>query len=456
VLPGLQALIKSLEPVPGRKAIALFSAGLPSSNASRLDDLALAAIAGHTVIYGFGLQGALDESPAAADPKALERLAKATGGSFVALGKNADRTIEKIVPELSACYVLGLETLPSDADGKRHAVRIDAGKSPVTLRAPAWLMARADVQDLVPAPPAPAAALLPLPGEMISVGEASRLSGMAASPASRQPVNPAREAETQQLVARAVDYVAGYEREYSALVAEENYVQSMRAERQQLRSDLLLVKPPNADTWTSFRDVFEVNGEPVRDRDDRLKRLFLDSSAAAQAQLQSIKTESARYNIGQVQRTINVPLFALQMLHPQNLFRFRFSLGNKQNVGGVEAARLEFVEQARPTLMYHDEDLPVTGWFLVDPMSGAILGSNMAVQFAKGESRAEFEVRYQRDAGLGLWVPAEMKETYQTRGQATLSVISGAGWTSTLDARATYSKFRRFQVKTEEQIKVVK
>jgi hypothetical protein len=230
----------------------------------------------------------------------------------------------------------------------------------------------------------------------------------------------------------------------------------MRAERQQLRSDLLLVKPPNADTWTSFRDVFEVNGEPVRDRDDRLKRLFLDSSAAAQAQLQSIKTESARYNIGQVQRTINVPLFALQMLHPQNLFRFRFSLGNKQNVGGVEAARLEFVEQARPTLMYHDEDLPVTGWFLVDPMSGAILGSNMAVQFAKGESRAEFEVRYQRDAGLGLWVPAEMKETYQTRGQATLSVISGAGWTSTLDARATYSKFRRFQVKTEEQIKVVK
>jgi hypothetical protein len=46
---------------------------------------------------------------------------------------------------------------------------------------------------------------------------------------------------------------------------------------------------------------------------------------------------------------------------------------------------------------------------------------------------------------IGLWVPAEMKETYQQQ--------RGTTWFTSLDGRATYANFRRFQVTTEEKIK---
>ena len=48
---------------------------------------------------------------------------------------------------------------------------------------------------------------------------------------------------------------------------------------------------------------------------------------------------------------------------------------------------------------------------------------------------------YQRSDALGLWVPSEMRETYRLRGYST-------------EGRASYSNFRSFQVKTQQEIKV--
>jgi len=388
VVDSLQGLLKALQPSPGRKAIVLFSGGLPPAESSRLDDVALQAAAAHTVIYAFGLQGLHGDAPSAPDLAALERLAKATGGSYGALGRNADRSVERVVPELAACYVLGIESAPSDADGRRHALRVETPRQSLTLRAPAWLVSRADIEDLVPPTPGqaadPEAPAYPRAGLWLPASSARTVAGAE------------RDAELQRVIARAADYVAGYQREYSLLVAEENYVQSSRTERQQMRSDLLLVRPPGVDSWVSFRDVYEVNAVPVRDRDDRLKRLFLDPSAEARNQLMAIKEESARYNIGQVERNINVPLFALKFLEYENLLRFEFKLGGKQDVAGVEAARIDYDEWARPTVTQYNRefDLPARGWFLVDPVSGAVVGSRMELVFDSGRGLIEFEVRY--------------------------------------------------------------
>jgi len=70
--------------------------------------------------------------------------------------------------------------------------------------------------------------------------------------------------------------------------------------------------------------------------------------------------------------------------------------------------------------------------------------------FDSGRNLVEIEVHYQRDAALGLWVPSEMKETY------SIGRMGSFDRTVSLEGRATYSKFRRFQVKTEEQIKIPK
>jgi hypothetical protein len=242
--------------------------------------------------------------------------------------------------------------------------------------------------------------------------------------------------------------VAKYQREYSLLVAEETYTQANRGRVQQIRSDLLLVRQEGVEGWVAFRDVFEVDRRPVRDREDRLKRLFLDPSAEARARLEAIKTESARYNVGTIGRNVNVPLYALKFLDAGNVSRFRFSLSGKKEVGAVAASRISYEEISRPTLLSFNNvnDLPARGWFLVDPASGAILGSRMEFEFSGSGSKGEFEVRYARDPGLGLWVPSEMTEIYWNTNPGTAPV--------SLDARATYSNYRRFQVKTEERIKL--
>ncbi len=195
----------------------------------------------------------------------------------------------------------------------------------------------------------------------------------------------------------------------------------------------------------SFRDVFEVDGRPVRDREDRLKRLFLDPTPEAQARLQAVTDESARYNAGPVVRTINVPLFPLSLVSVQNRQRFEFTLGRQQESRGVLAWRLEFVERTRPTVVHDlaDGDMPLTGWFLVDQMTGAVVETRLEAR--RGESSGEIVVRYRSDPVLGLWVPVEMKETYTDR---RLTVLA--------DGKATYSNFRRFQVRTEEQLAVPK
>jgi hypothetical protein len=260
---------------------------------------------------------------------------------------------------------------------------------------------------------------------------------------------PPIDTELQRLLARASDYVAAYEREYSMLVAEEKFVQSTLTQRRSLVSDLLLVRPQKAEGWVSYRDVFEVNGKAVRDRDDRLKRLFLDPGVEAQAQLRQIAADSARYNIGLVERNINMPLFALQFLRSENLWRFQFWLAGKEHAGGVAASRISYEERARPTLVHLNRvhSLPARGWFLIDAASGATIATRM--EFELGEGLIELEVRYRHDRALGMWLPVEMTEVHVLYGSG-----DAPGRTVSVDARATYSNFRRFQVTTDEQVRI--
>jgi hypothetical protein len=90
---------------------------------------------------------------------------------------------------------------------------------------------------------------------------------------------PAAAGEPQSLatvLARAAAYVADFHRQLSTIVAEERYVQDWKAvqggrhaattdlQHRELVSDVVLVKPPGAAAWMTYRDVFEVNGARTR------------------------------------------------------------------------------------------------------------------------------------------------------------------------------------------------
>jgi VWFA-related protein len=419
-LSALHALMGSLQQLPGRKVVLLFSAGLVAPSQVRVEETAAAAVAARATLYAYGLRGEAGRAGRAPDIGPIQGIARASGGSFAALGRNPERAIERAVAELSAGYVLGIEADPSDAGGGRHVLRVETSRKGATARSAAWLPSGPPPDDEAPAPPEPDEAAAPAASET-------------------KPVAPAAAGALKLALARLFEYADAYERQYSMLVAEEEYLQSHRGGRTLTRADLLLVRPGNR--WVSFRDVFEVDGRPVRDREERLRRLFLDPTPEAQARLQSVMDESAKHNVGPVVRSINVPLFPLDILRSWNRGHFGFKLGRDAEVDGVRAWRVEYAERGRPTLVegLEGEDVPIRGRFMVDQLTGAIVETS--VELAKEAVTGEIVVRYGRDPALGLWVPTQMRETYLQGGRRIL-----------MEGRADYSKFRRFQVKTEESV----
>jgi hypothetical protein len=279
-----------------------------------------------------------------------------------------------------------------------------------------------------------------------------------AAPARGQGAEP----DLRTVLRRAAAYVAEFSRTLSGMVAEESYVQDVEAApggrapavaHRELKSDFLLVQLPGRDRFVEFRDVFEVDGRPVRDRQDRLTRLFLDRAAPG-PDAASIVAEGARYNIGRVTRTMNTPMLPLIFLTAENQPRFAFTRSSNQRpatVDTIESAGhfsvstsvwvIEYRERERGTVIRtpQGKDLPSRGRFWIDPSTGRVLMSELHAEDTNVV--ATVDVSYQSEPLEGLSVPAEMRERYELTPDA--SVVTGV---------ATYGRFRRFSVRTEEDI----
>ncbi len=260
---------------------------------------------------------------------------------------------------------------------------------------------------------------------------------------------PSPQVGVADLVARATAYVDTFQTEFGSVVAEERYQQRVRRgvtgptstrnrgpEETVLVSDFLLVQVPG-EGWLPFRDVFERDGSKVRDREDRLAALFLKGSGGSRLdQARRIMNESARYNIGSIERNINTPTLVIQFLTPLHRYRFRFTVAGRDDEGTV----IEFKETERPTFISTGggRDLPVSGRFWMDEATGTVRKTHLDAVDTSVE--AHITVTYRRDDALGLWVPARMEERYRS-GPAV--EVTGT---------ATYSRFRRFQVTTSEDV----
>ena len=258
--------------------------------------------------------------------------------------------------------------------------------------------------------------------------------------------------ELDVVLDKAGDYVAAYERTFVGVVAEETYRQEVRGiagtdprgfaaeargQRRDLKSDMLLVRAPAGDRWIQFRDVFEVDGKPVRDRAERLAKLFLQPSTSTQQQVDDIAAASARYNIGGINRNVNVPVLALTVLEPQNRAWFSFKGGRK--AGGT--FELEYQEERGGTLIRGagDQAMPSHGRFTIDSATGRVLASELIAE--SGTLRARIEVAYALEPTMAVLVPREMREKYTLRDG------------STIEGKATYARFRRYQVVVDEKVK---
>jgi hypothetical protein len=441
---GLARVLQSIAGLPGRKIVAFYSSGLDDRASGRIATAARAAAAARATLFVFGVPVPRDPRFSSLDARLLAQLAAATGGVFVRLGRNPVRDLEPLAPGLDACVVIGIQPAPEDSDRNAKTLRVESRRPGLVVRAPAFVTAAAPAAgDLEPpAPPRPVPAPdAPRPEPYRGAG---RLAPSAPPPARPSPPDP----ELSRILGRLGDYAQGYIGQYSAVVAEEDYKQVAPTERgtRRLRSDLLFVRSESAQEWISFRDVYEVDGKPVRDRDTRLQDLFLTPEPDAQAQLQAIKDESARYNIGPFERNINVPMYPLKVLAPAHRQGFFFSIDRAMETSGVKTWRVVYREHARPTLVRDRDghDIPLQGSFVVEQATGAIVASEVSV--ARRDYAVSIVVRYARDAKLGMWLPAEMKETYR------VALEPSSPGPVVLEGTARYANFRRFQVTTDVQV----
>jgi len=297
----------------------------------------------------------------------------------------------------------------------------------------------------------------------------------------------AEEPSLAVVLQRAGAYVTEFQQRLSGIVAEEHYVQEAtsfnkrgRTEgcsshpdpaglscgsimaapiRTRLKSDLLLVRVPGATRWAEFRDVFEADGIAVRDRAERLTQLFLGRDpVSAREQLGRILDASARFNIGDIERNINTPMFALQFLEPSNQKRFKFSRSRNGKPDtfarsetpsdafrtSTEVWVVDYEETAPATLVRTGDrrDFPMRGRFWIEPASGRVMMSEIVAR--NKTVNATIDVSYQSEALVGMFVPVEMREEYKNR----------SGWHIT--ANATYGRFRQFTVNVDETFLIKK
>jgi hypothetical protein len=264
-----------------------------------------------------------------------------------------------------------------------------------------------------------------------------------------------------EVMRRAHAYVAVYEdHQLSSLIAREEYKQqwvrhdlrdpertllserTVVSEERTLVSEYMIFQLPPSEDWFALRDVREVDGVPVADHDVRLKLLFTDSRHRIEQLAMAVDQESARFNLGDVPRTVNLPTFALRFLRPSNRKRFDYRKEAEERVGDAVTWVVGYRETHSPTFSgtARGEDVPASGRFWIDPATGAVLRTEMILGGTrKLPQRATVTVTYALDETLAFWVPIEMRETYDKPRQKNSAVIN---------AVATYSTFRPFDPRT--------
>lgn len=259
-----------------------------------------------------------------------------------------------------------------------------------------------------------------------------------------------RDPDLREVLRRAGDYARDYHEKLSAMVAEEHYVQRtgpdpsspLNAGRQAierervLRSDFAIVPGfMGRSSWLGVRDVLEVDGVAVEGESGRLQALLSDTGTPLAQRIRTLADQQAKFNLGEIYRTINVPTLALGFLLPDTQERFRFRRSGDTVFGGTRVWKVEFRERDRPTLIRTPagRDVVSTGVFWIDPQTGAVLRSELrAGERAGRRFPAIILVSYSWNPRFAMLLPDDMNEVY-------------AGGRNRIEAHATYSNFRRFE-----------
>jgi hypothetical protein len=250
----------------------------------------------------------------------------------------------------------------------------------------------------------------------------------------------------KDVMRRVAGYVDAYGEKASIVVGTERYRQEAHTaakeprEQREIVSDVAIVKVEALRTWLGFRDVIEVDGVRVSDRDDRLASVLMASEGRFD-EARRLSDESARFNIGSIQRNFNLPTATLFFFNSENSGRFKLSARTVEPDGTWP---IEFHETERPTMIRTPEGRSIysEGTIWVSPSDGVIVRTRLKVEIPvrggdRGRSGAGVvDVTFHHVAALDMWLPETMTETFEN---------GSAGAWHRVEGRATYDNYRRFE-----------
>jgi hypothetical protein len=241
--------------------------------------------------------------------------------------------------------------------------------------------------------------------------------------------------DIQTLMRKAGIYVNWFVNQFSNVVSEEEYEQrfSVASRRRHLKSDFMLVAYPGDSVHLmTFRDVREVDGKSLRDQQDRITRLFLEPFASAVRRAQEIHREGVRLSIDNGR--VMDPLTVIGYLQPAYQGNFRVSRGGIEKKLGptIREISLTPIQDRSKTLLK-----PARAWVAED--TGAVVKTELRSGFG---SRSEITTTtFGMDPTLQMPVPLEMRDELPRGRDEFIGV-------------ARYSKFRRFEVRSEAVVDV--
>jgi hypothetical protein len=264
------------------------------------------------------------------------------------------------------------------------------------------------------------------------------------------PLVTAEELNLKTVLGRAATYASDYHQRFTVLVAEERYLQRVgparlatpdnpsplpfRQERL-LKSDYILLHDfAGANSWVGVREVLEVDGKPATDR-ERLRAILEDTTQPLVSRIRALADQQAKYNLGDLYRTINVPTLPLEFLLPDRQPRFRFKHKGSTTVQDRPVWVVSYEERDRPTIIRTPEgrDIASSGSFWIDPANGAVVRSELRTGQLPGRPLSTIIlVSYTHNTRFDMLLPDDMNELYL------------AGHTR-IEGHAMYSNYRRWE-----------
>jgi len=215
-----------------------------------------------------------------------------------------------------------------------------------------------------------------------------------------------------------------------------------RARHRDLRSDFLLVKSPDTLDLIPFRDVIRVDGVPVRDREQRLAKLFLNPTTDTMAHAREVANEGARYNLGSLRTTLGNPMLGISVLQLTYQPRFKFTIAKEDRSVGPNVWIVEYQEVSSPAMIRGEanRDLFAHGRAWIETPTGRVLKTELQVE--QPTVRAKVTTTFRMDQRFEIAVPSELREVYTLANGNSIKTV------------ASYGRFRRFDVTADEDIRL--